>query len=262
LILILLVMAVSLTLGVSVASRSITALRQVSFLGQSAQALAFAEGGAEDALKCLNDGGSCPDSGPVDLDGDGGKDFEYHIFALGGAVLDSFPALARNETVELNLRGYASGVPVNIYWVKSSDSAEVSDPAAVEITAVYLESGVYKVSRYAYDPDAVRAAGNGFSSPTSGSFNVNGVIFKYRVSVTPPAAPIALRIKPLYSDKSSSFAFEAASGTLPSQGSRIESTGFSGRVIRKIEVIRTGSALSEIFDYVLFSGSGSSSLVK
>src|SRR3970040_1994538 len=102
LILILLVMAISLTLGVSVASRSIATLRQVSFSAQSAQALAFAEAGVEEALKCLDER-SCGipfDPGPVDLTGDGTDDFDYRITALGGPVLDAFPPLSRDETIE------------------------------------------------------------------------------------------------------------------------------------------------------------------
>src|SRR3990172_4794354 len=199
LILILLVMAISLTLGVSVASRSITTLKQVSFSAQSAQALAFAEGGIEEALKCLDDG-SC-------------------------------------------------AVP--------------SDPAAVDLAAIYLEAGVYKVLRYAYDPDASRASENGFFTPFTGGFSVNGVTYAYRVSISVPFTPIALRIRPLYSTTASSFVFSAETGrTLPTTGSRIESTGTSGSVQRKIEVLRTNSSLSELFDFALFSGSETSPLSK
>src|SRR3972149_2902202 len=102
-ILILLVMAVSLTLGVSVASRSITTLKQVSFSAQSAQALAFAEGGIEEALKCLDDGSCAVPSDPaaVDLTGDGTNDFDYRITALGGAGLELLPPLSRAEAVRV-----------------------------------------------------------------------------------------------------------------------------------------------------------------
>ncbi|OGC38003.1 hypothetical protein A2155_01915 [candidate division WWE3 bacterium RBG_16_52_45] len=76
-------------------------------------------------------------------------------------------------------------------------------------------------------------------------------------TIPTPATQQILRLRPLYVGP-----IAIAVPGLPSQGSKITSTGFSGRVIRKIEVIRTGSALSEIFDYVMFSGSESSSLVK
>ena len=138
LILILLVMAISLTLGVSVASRSITTLKQVSFSAQSAQALAFAEGGIEEALKCLDDGSCAVPSDPaaVDLTGDGTNDFDYRITALGGAVLDSFPPLSRDEAIELSLSGYPSSTPMYISWVNTAKPSEVADPAAVEFAAI------------------------------------------------------------------------------------------------------------------------------
>lgn len=263
LILILLVMAVSLTLGVSVASRSIATLKQVSFSAQSAQALAFAEAGAEEALKCL-DNGSCaiPSDPPaVDLTGDGTNDFDYRITALGGAVLDVFPPLPRDETLELNLSGCPA---VNIYWVNRAKPAEMADPAAVVFAAIYQQAGVYKILRSAYDPNTTRRSENGFSTPTIGNFNVNGVFYRYRVSVSvpPTTTPIAMRVRPLYSVTASSFAFSTGAGcaSLPIQGARIESTGFSGSVIRKIEALRTNPALSELFDFAIFSGSEASPL--
>src|SRR3989304_4356389 len=196
LILILLVIAVSLTLGVSVASRSITTLKQVSFSAQSAQALAFAEGGIEEALKCLDDGSCAVPSDPAatDLTGDGTNDFDYRITALGGAVLDSFPPLSRDEAIELSLSGYPSSTPMYISWVNTAKPSEVADPAAVEFAAIYQEAGVYKVLRYAYDPDASRASENGFFTPFTGGFSVNGVTYAYRVSISVPFTPIALRI--------------------------------------------------------------------
>lgn len=265
LILILLVMAVSLTLGVSVASRSIATLRQVSFSVQSAQALAFAEAGTEEALKCLNDGScSAPyDPAAVDLTGDGTNDFDYRITALGGAVLDSFPALSRDETIELNLVGYPSSTPVYISWVNTANASELADPAAVEIAAIYQEAGTYKILRYAYDPDASRAAENGFFTPFTGSFNVNGITYRYRFSISVPFTPIAFRVRPLYSTTASTFVFSAEAGrSLPTTGERIESSGFSGSVIRKIEVLRTSPSLSELFDFAIFSGSETSPLSK
>lgn len=265
LILILLVMAVSLTLGVSVASRTITTIRQVSFSAQSAQALAFAEAGVEEALKCLDDGScSAPyDPAAVDLTGDGTVDFDYRVTALGGGVLDSFPALARDETIEISLSGYPANTPIYVSWVNTANEKETTDPAAVEIALVYQEAGVYRISRSAYDPDGTRRAGNNFFTPFTGSFNVNGVIYRYRVSVSVPSAPIAMRVRPLYSSTPSTFVFSAETGrAFPSQGARVESIGFSGAVRRKVEVLRADPALSELFDFAIFSGSETSPLSK
>src|SRR3990167_6650819 len=120
LIIILLVMAVSLTLGVSVASRAISTLRQVSFSAQSAQALAFAEAGVEEALKCLDDG-SCAlpyTPGPQDLNGDATNDFDYTIAVLGNSNLfDGLPPLARDTVVEIDLLNYPADTGVSVYFV-------------------------------------------------------------------------------------------------------------------------------------------------
>lgn len=263
LILILLVMAISLTLGVSVASRAITTLKQISFSGQSAEALAFAEAGAEEALKCLADGSCAIPSDPpaVDLDGNGTLDYDYRITALAGAVVDDFPPLPRDETIELSLNGYPSGTPIYISWVNVANSPETSSPAAFEVATIYQEGSGYKVLRYAYDPDPLRRSENGFTGPPdllTGSFLVNGVTYRYQVSVSVsvPFTPIALRVRPLYSATASSFAFSAAAGNnLPTTGGRIESTGSSGSVQRKIEIVRINPGLPELFDFAIFSGS-------
>jgi len=247
LILILLVMAVSLTLGVSVASRSITALRQVSFSGQSAQALAFAEAGAEEALLCLDGGGACS-GGSIDLDG-GGDDVTYTITPLSSTDL---PKVDRDSTIELALSRFG-GAAVTVCWSLTSVSSEAN--AALTVAYVRLSGGNYLISRYSYDPDGARRAQNNFSNPSPGSGSCAG--YRYMATIPTPATQQILRLRPLYVGP-----IAIAVPGLPSQGSKITSTGFSGRVIRKIEVIRTGSALSEIFDYVMFSGSESSSLVK
>ncbi len=138
----------------------------------------------------------------------------------------------------------------------------MADPAAVEFAAIYWQAGVYKILRYAYDPNTTRRSENGFSTPTIGNFNVNGINYRYRASVSVPFTPVAMRVRPLYSATASSFAFSTGAGcaSLPTQGARIESTGFSGSVRRKIETLRTNPALSELFDFALFSGSEGSPL--
>lgn len=270
LIIILLVMAISLTLGVSVASRSISTLRQISFSAQSAKALAFAEAGAEEALKCLNDGDcSAPyDPSPVDLDG-GGDDFDYQISVLGqSSVFDELPPIERDKTVEVDLSGYPRDTLVQIYWVDRSVSGQVNASSAVEVLLIYCDDNGptcttknYKGLRRAFDTVAGRD--NGISKITLGSYSVGGTTYGYRTSVKPPAGkyPLVMRLRFLYSTEAVSLAVQAAGGALiPSQGAKVESIGFSGQVKRKVEVIRTDPALSELFDFAIFSGSDSASL--
>jgi len=271
LIIILLVMAVSLTLGVSVASRSISTLRQVTFSAQSAQSLAFAEAGAEEALKCLDDG-SCAapfDPAAVDLDGDGSNDFDYAITVLGAsATFDGLPPLERDSTIEVSLLSYPADTSISVYWVDRSSSGEMGADSGMELSILYCDddgptctTGNYMMQRTAYDTIAGRA--NGIPKVALGSYNINGTTYGYRATVTPPGGkyPAALRLRVLYAQEAVSVAVQAPGGAvLPAQGQKIESSGFSGEVIRKVEVVRTNPFLSELFDFAIFSGSASDPL--
>lgn len=266
LLLILLVMAVALTIGVAVSSRAILTLRQITFSAQSVQALASAEAGLEDVLKCLNDG-TCTapyDPPAVDLNGDGSNDFDYVAKTVGGTdVFADLPPLARDKVAQVSLDGYPAATSVFVSWVKSNNQPEVDNPTALEISLIYLEEGTYKLARFAYDPDPIRRSANKFLAPGSLGYIVGGTTYSYQVSIAAPAAPKLLRLRALYSKIPSSFAVSAAAGNnLPSQGVEIESTGFSGQVIRKVKAVYTAPALSELFDFVIFSGSDTKPLQK
>ncbi len=253
------VVAVSLVVGVAVSSRVVTTLRQVSFAEQSAKALALAEAGAEDALLLIKDQPSLAlphSSGDVTVE-DG--HFNYTISALGqGTAFDDLSPLEREKAAQVNLDGYG-GNSVNVYWVNSDDSGEMGDNrAALEISLVYQDGVEYKLKRDAYDPiqELGRGLTNKFLAPTEeGPFGVAGVNYQYRVSVSFPPAPAVvklLRVRAIYSG--TSFAVSGTSN-LPRQGVLVESTGYYADIRRKIEVVRTDPALSELFDFVYFSGS-------
>lgn len=273
LIIILLVMAISLTLGVSVASRSISTLRQITFSAQSAKALAFAEAGAEEALKCLSDE-SCSafyDPPAVDITGDGNNDFDYQITVLGQAtVFDDLPPIDRDSTIELNLVGYPRFTEVSIYFVDRASSDQMAADPGLEVSLIYCNddgatctTGNYKLQRSAFDTDSGRS--NGIPKLVLGSYSVGGTTYGYRVIITTPMGgskyPTAMRLRLLYATEPISMAAATAGGAIfPTQGAKIESTGFSGQVKRKVEIVRLNPALSELFDFALFSGSDSSPL--
>ena len=271
LIIILLVMAVSLTLGVSVASRAISTLRQVSFSAQSAQALAFAEAGVEEALKCLDDG-SCSlpyTPGPQDINGDTTNDFDYTIAVLGNSNLfDGLPPLERDTAVEIDLLNYSADTPVSVYFVDRSLPGQMNAGAALELSLIYCEddgptctTGNYEMVKTIYDTVSSRA--NGIPKVGLGSFTAGSKEYGYLVTITPPGGkyPTALRMKVLYATEAVNVTVQAAGGAiLPVQGSKIDSTGFSGQVRRRVEVVRTNPLLSELFDFAIFSGSQSNPL--
>lgn len=261
LIIMLLVMTVSLTLGVAISSRVVTTLRQISYSAQSAAALSLAEAGVEEGLKRITDNPSLPlpySSDDVAL-GDGKFNYAIENLALS-PIFDKLSPIARDKAVQIDLRGY-TGTTVDVCWVDSSKPSETANQAAMEITLVYLESGVYKLLRYAYDPVVTRQGTNMFSSPPYSLGNNctdNGVNHQYRATVTVPlgTTPQLLRLRALYNTVPNSFAVRAGTGALPSQGVVITSTGFVANVQRRVEVTRSTPALSELFDFVIFSGAG------
>lgn len=250
------VMAVSLVIGVAISTRVVTTLRQISYSEQSAKALSFAESGAEQALQRLK--GECvapytdlSKCGPfeVDLDGDGVRDFSYRISEMGGT--DTFDGFTeRDKAVQVDLEGYNGSV--SVYWVDGDRSEETTPAkAAMEISVVYRDpaTGPYKLWRGAYDPEVLRASGNRFLSTFVGGV-IDGVNYQHRVSITLPNNSKILRLRPIYNG--TSFAV-VGSAPLPSQGELIESTGYYGEIQRKVEVVRADPALSELFDFVIFS---------
>lgn len=256
------VMAVSLVIGVAIASRVVTTLRQISYTEQSALALSFAESGVEQALKRLENPLCAPPNYPEsacgpfadDVNGDGTNDFSYSISqAGGGSVFSPGEPLGKDKAFQVNLEGYG-GTEVNVYWAE-----ETANPAAMEISVVYFDGTQYQLKRDAYDPIVTRGGQNQFLLPTTVSFPVEGVTYRYQVQVALPALPASvkfLRLRAIYN--SAPFAVVAQTGTpgLPAQGARIVSTGSYGEIQRTVEVLRTLPALSELFDFVIFSGAG------
>jgi len=247
------VMAVSLVVGVAISTRVVTTLRQISYSEQSVKALSFAESGAEQALQRLKEPTECtPDytdpltCGPFegDLDGDGVRDFLYSISGLGGT--DTFDGFTlRDKAVQVDLEGYSGSIKV--YWVDGDKSEEADPKAAMEISVVYRDpaTGPYKLWRGAWDPDAFRRGQNQFDTPL-----VGGAGYEHGVDITLPNNSKILRLRPIYNG--TSFAV-VGSANLPSQGELIESTGYYAEIQRKVEVVRANPALSELFDFVIFS---------
>jgi len=270
------VMAFSLVVGLAVSSRVVTALRQVSYSTQSAEALAFAEAGAEHALKCLADGTcSAGASGSLNIDGAGGNDVDYRIsnFDAGAAYVDAFSPLKPGEMVQINLDGYPVNTPVYIHWIMPSWD-EFCNQMALEANLVYSDgSGRSYSQRGAWDPWVFWGGLPGYTRFDTPSFSwqqIGGITYIYRVELRPPAgvSPKILRLRFLRGgslcggsyggDVTNHIAVSAPAGaTFPLQGLRIESVGYSGKVRRKVQVTRMSPSLPETFDFVYFSGESS-----
>lgn len=249
LLIVVLVMVVALTVGLSVASRSITTLRTSLEEANSQKAFSAAEAGVENAIKT---GQSVNTAQPL---GNNASINQVSITTLSGNnfLPNNGNPIPKDDGVDVWLSNYPdyssrlSGT-VNVYWGNASNKCNDAALEIIVISGASLSNPI--ISRYAVDPDSCsgRRASNHFSSPGNGT-TINGHAFNNSASIT-VANGIIARIIPLYVSApigvSSTFSF-------PSQGKIITSIGASGGTQRKIQFYQGYDELPSEFYYSLFS---------
>ena len=259
LLIVLLVMVVGLTIGLSLATRSVTDIKISTQLEESSRAFSAAEAGIEAALKgepvvdcagtwqtigqakyCFSKTTAGGTSDPLVLGKIGIAD-TYTVWLVEHDIVTGNPQIDESHDYD--------GPSIDVCWQKTSGTIE----PAMEITLIYQDAGGYKVSRGAYDPDGGRIGSNAFTATIPLDC---GLGFTYGTTFSLPPSPptytaIALRLRPFYAEANVGI---KPSANLPSQGLSIASTGTAGETTRKVEVVDSYPSLPAIFDYVLFSG--------
>ena len=279
LVLVLLVVLVALTIGLSIASRTLSTLRNTAELDQSNRAFSAAEAGIERALALLKANPNL-DCEVTDCTGNiSGIDAKVTVADAGGTT-DAFgvSTLDKDDVLQVNLDTY-TGTSLDLYWGNQGDNAGSTCPnaSAVVVSVVYrnTSSGAYGLGKNAYDVclDAP-LSGNNFDrssitidppdvldlqdGETRGEYG-----YKVSLSLTPGgpyvatgSVPVMARVRLMYvGDKP--IAFDPNSNLLPVQGQQIVSTAVVGGKQRTVKVLKTTSSLPAIFDYALFNGSTS-----
>jgi Tfp pilus assembly protein PilX len=266
LLIVLLVMAVGLTIALSIVSRSVTDIRISQEEEESARAFSAAEAGIEESLRA----GSATE---VTLEG-----ITARVTETGRGAGTSFvfeEPVDENEIQTIWLVGHDSdgnfdtgttydGDQIWLYWGNegsgTGDGNCSSNPVPALEAAVIYDNGGFKLSRYAFDPDGTRATDcNRFDSSIEvGSFSLGGNDFNYRKTINlPSGTKYALRLRLLYNEEPHLLGVQAiGSGSLPAQGKCYESTATApSGVTRKVRQCQSFPAPAATFDYVLFSGS-------
>lgn len=259
---VLLVMVVGLTMGLSLATRSVTDLKISGQSEDSAKAFSAAESGIEIAVKGEITLGNC--SGNVNI---GTGTYNVCVSSAGGSdsaylpgnvnIADTFTVwlVGHNSSGDLDLTVTPyTGNSLDVCWQKA-DKGGTIEPA-LEITVLYQDGSAYKVWRGAYDSDSTRAT-------VKNNFNYSSVVQaacadtvqnKVTVSLSSLGTKrIALRLRPFYASASLAVV-PLSTYALPTQGLTINSIGTSAQTTRKVSVTQSYNSLSSIFDYVLFSG--------
>ncbi len=251
LLIVVLVMVVALTVGLSVASKSITSLRTSTEEANSQRALSAAEAGIEQAIRnnVSIANGSLPNNTGYDTSV---TEVLGTRFQLNGGNL-----VAQDDGIDVWLSEYSSNSAqiynnpwsgnLTILW---GDANPGCSNAALEIVLVTGPKATPALRRYAVDPCQVRTTTNRFTFATQSVGTVDGKNFYYQTTIAVTNGLFA-RIIPLYTN---TYGGIIGSVALPSQGSVLVSTGRSGTTQRRITVFQGYPELpSEFFPYSLFS---------
>jgi len=268
LLIVILVVIVASTIGLSLASRSITSLRTSTEEAESQKALAAAEAGMERAIQ-----GNIPMGARDNLTNNSNyattvTQVQSSSFLINGGNLIPKDEGADIWFVNHNADGtldYSSVLSpqfLHLYWGSPSEICGSSNaPAAIQAIVILRNknTGENKSYRYVYDSCPSRRSGNNFTLSDSGAFTVPGIFkddgitqvtFGNRTPESGANSDLAkgvsdvvfIRVIPIYKD--SVIGIYACNRTgnnctsLPSQGYVITSTGTSGQANRKLTVFK------------------------
>ena len=266
LLVILLVMAVILTIGLAVASYSITDIKISQQEEESARAFSAAEAGIEESLKAGSATsvtvGEITANVTEAIQGDS-QDFNFGESKFPSGELANVWLIGHTEEGVLNPAiSFPSNGQIKICWGEET-TLGASTPA-LELALVYQNaSGEYKVIRQGYDPVNGRTVGFDENVDKDGGNCADGLAFSKDISLdggvfnlTVSDKPYLLRLKLLYNSDLQPIAIQANSN-LPEQGKCYDSSAAiqTSGITRKIRQCQFFQAPPEIFDYVLFSTS-------
>jgi len=279
---VLLVMAVVLTIVLSILGASTSDIRISSNETESLRAFSAAEAGIEKALlynsSAQGSVGSANYNVSVTTLAEGTKSFNYPTNLVSGDVaMLWFVAHDANGNLVCNAGTPCfTGKTVKVCWGKSGTSALSPTAPALDLTIYYLTTpGNYATVRTAkavYDPNSSRLAGNFYAAADLGSCDIGGVSYQFQKTVDLSSLGIGassynnqnglqfLSVRTLYnSDVDQPLGFDlnfAGNSAIPAQGSKIDSTGTLNASTRRIVVASPFSGYPPIRDNAVFSPSG------
>lgn len=248
---VMLLMAVAATIGLSIATRSTSQVSVSTTQDESARALEAAEIGVEQAL-----GGEVPTGSPKTIDVDTVTKTYTTNTGINAKKQFTWPyMLPSGDAAYVPLEGYNKNL--RICFGNGSGTTP-----AIEITTYYEVAGVMNTYITAFDPTS-RTATNGFRS-AGGCPSVPGLSYgtgMLQMTGGPnPLAPGAtytkfMRIRMLYNNQPQPLAIDGNSNDVPVVANEIISTGQSGMATQKIHVTQMEPDYPDMFGAALFSGS-------
>lgn len=253
---ILAVMALGMTLAMSLSRQVLTDTQISEQEEESAKAFSAAEAGVEEALRMLSQGQTevtidAGDLGVDEVDVDileqgGGEQFVYPISLRPGEFA---PIWLRDHNSDgtLNENSGYTGTTITLCW---------EDNTAIEAIYFYRDvGGNYQIGRYALDPDETRAGNNGFTSNNIGACSaIDGLNRSYQITDL-SGTPIMLVVRPFYQETRVGVIGQTGT-SLPAQGYLITSSGSVNQgdqqISRRIIVFRSWNTPSYLFFHSIF----------
>ncbi|MCL4390551.1 MAG: hypothetical protein M1484_03265 [Patescibacteria group bacterium] len=249
---------VGLTISLSVASRSLSDLKQVTVVDQGTKALAAAEAGIQYGLNQLSQGSnSCTPLAASGLSLNGIKGVQYTVCADTSSY-GLMPAVAQDDVYQIDLSGLQPNVKsLAVLWKNPN--------AALEIIKIDKNN---VLTRYIYDrsPDNSNPANN-FATPMPGSACVSSGCAdnSFNNGSCTGVAEIPfnngdqlLRVKPLYASSDVAvcgFASGNSAVGLSLQNYQVTAIATtSGGVTKKVQSTLISGTLPTVFDSVIFNG--------
>ncbi len=242
-IVILLIMVVLLTVGLSLASRT----TQEVFLSQqeaeSTRVFNAAESGVENALSQDFSGISAE----TELVNTGADDVSVTTIITPQGVLET--QITEGSTVHLDLAGLAANAPISIEWSKLS-GCNLS--ASIVASIYYNSAGTIKVMHEAFGPASPCAGSRNTDQFDQAALGSGSGGYTYKKTVNIPANSLYMRIKAVYNDTPLRVLGAEASNQF--FVIRAEADNDLGDENRAIEVGRSLSTGPSFMDYAVYSG--------
>lgn len=240
-------MVLALIIGISVSSRFVSTLRQLTRRDDASRALSIAEAGIENILLKSNDTledyinyGSCGNDCITQITDVTGQEIKAEIsLSFAGNSEEIFELRGmQGEILQVNLSGYSSNSVISVCWNTNS---------SIYASYIYKDGSETKSEIYAHNPVGT-TYDNYFSeaSPDHG--------FSSCFDVSTLLSPDMLRLK-LYNSDSIVYIVPAPGEVIPRQGILIESVGYAGNAVKTVKVLRTEPISPGILDYALYQKS-------
>lgn len=265
LLIVVLIMVIALTVGLSLAARSLINLRNTNAQADSQKAFQAAEAGVEIALQKPfgNTDQTIYSTSNAHTMSNQAKIENLNIHYLTGSsiVLNNADPIAQDQGIDLWLTNY-SGTPwsgkLTVYW---GNQAGCSDAAleAIVISGSSPTDPNATITRYGVDPcgsidTSKDRIGQNHFAPAQVGAAVNGITYNFATAITITNG-IIVRLIPLYASTPIAVVGQDVNGnplSLPVQGRLITSLGAYGATQRQVSFFQGYPLLPSEFFYSIF----------